>query len=80
MDTQVAKLFGIALRARRVSKDISQQELAFASSLDRTYVSLLERGLRQPSLTTIMNLSHALDIQPWTLIKDLCKIQKRELE
>jgi len=80
MDTQVAKLFGIALRARRLAKNISQQELAFASSLDRTYVSLLERGLRQPSLTTIINISCALDIQPWILIKDLCKIQKSELD
>jgi len=53
----------------RVSRGISQQELALESELDRTYISLLERGLRQPTITTLMGLSDALDIDPALLIK-----------
>ena len=76
MDTQVAELFGRVLRAKREGKEISQQDLAFASGLDRTYISLLERGLRQPSLTSILNLSLALEIEPWVLIKEMGNSEK----
>lgn len=78
MDTQVAELFGKVLRAKREGKNISQQELAFTSGLDRTYISLLERGLRQPSLTSILNLSLALEIEPWVLIKEMGKSEKNK--
>ncbi|MBP7509518.1 MAG: helix-turn-helix transcriptional regulator, partial [Prolixibacteraceae bacterium] len=37
--------------------------------LDRTYISLLERGLRQPTLTTIFKISSALKIRPSKLIE-----------
>jgi len=73
VDTRLAKLFGKALNRRRAESGLTQQELAFESNLDRTYVSLLERGLRQPSLTTIVSLSNALGIDPWVLVKDACK-------
>ena len=72
MNTRLVKLFGKALNRRRLGVGITQQELAFASGLDRTYISLLERGLRQPSLTTIFSLSEALGIDPWVLIEDIC--------
>lgn len=65
----VQKAFGEALRQMRVSRGISQQELALESELDRTYISLLERGLRQPTITTLMGLSDALGIDPALLIK-----------
>ena len=65
----VQKAFGEALRQVRVGRGISQQELALESELDRTYISLLERGLRQPTITTLMGLSDALGIDPALLIK-----------
>lgn len=65
----VQKAFGEALRQVRVGRGISQQELALESELDRTYISLLERGLRQPTITTLMGLSDALGIDPVLLIK-----------
>ena len=65
------KAFGLVLRELRNSKDISQETLSFESNLDRTYISLLERGLRQPSLTTILNLSKALDLNPQELINQV---------
>ncbi len=48
---------------------MSQQELAFEADLDRTYISLLERGLRQPTLATLFTLAEQLDIRPSRIIK-----------
>ena len=61
--------FGTTLRELRVKKEFSQESLALESDLDRTFISLLERGLRQPSLGTIFKLSKALDLHPYELIK-----------
>ncbi|HGM5142511.1 helix-turn-helix domain-containing protein [Stenotrophomonas maltophilia] len=60
--------FGQVLREVRSSQGMSQQSLALNSDLDRTYVSLLERGLRQPTLTTIYALSRTLHIDPAHLV------------
>lgn len=64
----VIEVFGNVLRELRESKQISQEKLAEYSELDRTYISLLERGLRQPTITTIFKLAKALDISPSELI------------
>lgn len=56
----VQKAFGEVLRQVRVGRGISQQDLALEADLDRTYISLLERGLRQPTLTTLIVLAKAL--------------------
>lgn len=54
--------FGEALRHFRKIAKLSQEKLSQESGLDRSYISLLERGLRQPSLTSILQLSKALKI------------------
>lgn len=54
--------FGAALRRRRESLGISQEELAFRASLDRTYVSGIERGRRNPSLRIVGRLAAALGV------------------
>ncbi len=56
------KAFGQILRERRKNIKFSQEKLSQESGLDRTYISLLERGLRQPSLTSILQLSKALKV------------------
>lgn len=61
--------FGFVVRSLRKSRNMSQEHLADACNLDRTYISLLERGLRQPSLATIFSLATALSITPSELIK-----------
>lgn len=65
----VIEVFGKVLRELRESNCISQEKLAEYSDLDRTYISLLERGLRQPTITTLFKLSKALNITPSQLIK-----------
>ena len=52
----------IELRKARNAVGVSQEKLALQVGLDHTYISMLERGLRQPSLTTIFKLSSALGL------------------
>ncbi len=56
----VRKAFGEVLKEARTAKGMSQDALAMASELDRTYISLLERGLRQPSISSLFSLAAAL--------------------
>lgn len=54
--------FGKALREQRTLQGLSQDSLAFAAGLDRTYISLLELGTKSPTLDTIFLLCRALKI------------------
>jgi len=62
-------LLGNVLVKLRKDAGMSQQKLAHASGLDRTYISMLERGLRLPTLQTIFDLSCALDIKASELVE-----------
>lgn len=65
----VEKIFGQVLLEQRRSKNLTQEDLAIKSDLDRTYISLIERGMRQPTITTLFRLSTALEIFPEEIIK-----------
>lgn len=56
-----ALAFGQAVRDLRESLGLSQEELSFRSDFDRTYISGIERGVRNPTLRTIDRLAAALD-------------------
>ena len=56
------KAFGIALAKLRKEKQWSQEFLGFESALTRTFISLLERGQRSPTLNTIFRIASALNI------------------
>ena len=55
-----AVAFGLVLRRLRQEASLTQEELGFEADLRRTYVSVLELGQQQPSLTSILKLSRAL--------------------
>ena len=55
-----AKAFGSVLRQLRQEANLTQEGLGFEADLRRTYISILELGEQQPSLTTILKLSAAL--------------------
>jgi DNA polymerase V len=55
----------------RIAAKLSQEELALESGLDRTYVSMLERGIKSPTLTTVVALAEALDVPPEFLVHSL---------
>lgn len=63
-----ATAFGEVLREYRQRAELSQEGLALAAGIDRTYVSLLERGLRQPTLDMVFKLANELDVAPATLV------------
>lgn len=64
----VPRAFGQVLLECRLKSGLSQERLALAASLDRTYISLLERGLRQPTLTTLFKIAEVLKIAPATMV------------
>ncbi len=58
------------VRRRRVARGLSQESLAYAARLHPTYISLLERGLRNPSLTSIQKVARALGISMAALVSE----------
>ena len=64
--------FAVNLREHRRSRGISQERLAFRCNLHRTEISLLERGAREPRLSTIVRLARALEVPPSALLDDVC--------
>jgi transcriptional regulator with XRE-family HTH domain len=59
--------FGNRVRQLRISKNLSQMQLAEKAALSVDFVSLVERGLRGPSLDTIEKFATALDIEIYLL-------------
>ncbi len=59
MDEAVA--FGKVLRRLRKEAGLTQEQLGLEADLRRTYVSILELGQQQPSLSTLIKLARALD-------------------
>ncbi|HEY4214476.1 MAG TPA: helix-turn-helix transcriptional regulator [Steroidobacteraceae bacterium] len=66
----IAEAFGKTLREVPRECGISQERLADIGGFDRTYPSLLERGLRQPTLTVLMDLADALGVSAERLVID----------
>lgn len=71
--TPEGKLFGETLKRLREERGLSQEKLANsprlgAAAMTTNYISDLERGLKVPSLTTILKLAHALECAPAELI------------
>lgn len=57
------QIFGILLSEIRKNKSISQEKLSKITGLDRTFISLIETGKRNPTLTTITKIANGLDIK-----------------
>lgn len=55
---------GKTVRAIRKKKNVSQEELALISSLDRSYVGGLERGEHNLTVITLVKLAEALEVHP----------------
>ena len=55
-----AGAFGKVLRELRLGAGLTQEQLGFEADLRRTYISILELGQQQPTLTTILKLAKPL--------------------
>jgi transcriptional regulator with XRE-family HTH domain len=64
-------LFGEQLKNFRKERNISQEELAFRAELDRTYISGLECGKRNPTLKILVKLAVSLNMKPSELLMNL---------
>lgn len=69
--------FGHIVKKARSEQNMSQSTLAELSNLDRTFISMLERGLRQPSLETVFNISKALGLVPSAVVKEMEALVKK---
>ena len=60
--------FGKKVRKLREAKSWSQEHFAEVSGLHRTYISGIERGTRNPTLTVVWQIANALEVQPGELL------------
>lgn len=68
--SDIEAAFARVLKRRRLLASVSQEELAFRANVDRTFISRLERGTRQPTLTTLIGIGAALSIPASTLVEE----------
>ncbi len=61
---------GDAIRRIRLSKGISQEQLALLAEVDRSYVGRVERGDNNIATLTLARIAHALDISIAKLMKE----------
>jgi len=66
--------FGKVLRERRKQAGLTQEKLALEADVQRNYVSLIERGVHQPTINIIFKLASALGCKPSDLVADVEKI------
>lgn len=69
-EERIKQAFGAAVRAARETAGWSQEGLGIRAGLDRTYVSGLERGVRNPTLTTQIKLAQALGVPLADMVAD----------
>lgn len=64
----VVLLLGVNVRHHRKLKGMSQEQLALEAGMERSYVSDLERGTRNPSVRALGRLAEALGVQAHELL------------
>jgi len=65
----IKAVVGKNVRQYREAKGFSQEQLAFDADLHRTYVSGVERGIRNPTVLIVAKLATALGIAPSKLLE-----------
>lgn len=70
---ELDKSFGIALKKRRHQVGMSQEALGFRSGVHRTFISEIERGVKSPTVQTMISLAEALDVK----LSDLIRIAEK---
>jgi transcriptional regulator with XRE-family HTH domain len=68
--------FGQALRNRRLANGMSQEQLGLESGVQRNFISLIETGQNQPTISTIFKLALALNVKPSVLVSEAEKLTK----
>ena len=66
---EVRKRVGANVRRIRLDRELSQEGLADEAGLHRTYVSGVERGVRNPTVTVLERIARALKVRPGQLLE-----------
>jgi len=66
---ELRTIFATNVKRLRKERGMSQEDLAFESGLHRTYISGIERGIRNVSLDNFAVLAKALGVTPDTLLR-----------
>jgi len=69
--TPLLPTFGARVRSFRLERGLSQEQLGFKAGLHPTYISGIERGVRNVGLRNIVELAAALGVDPGGLVKGL---------
>lgn len=62
-------VLGLNVRKKREEKDLTQEALAERANLDPTYISGIERGVRNPSVLSIVRIAKALGVTTSALLE-----------
>jgi transcriptional regulator with XRE-family HTH domain len=65
----IKTITGRIIKERRIRQGISQEDLAGICEVDRSYISQLERGLNEPSISKMFDLCEGLKMKPSDFIK-----------
>jgi transcriptional regulator with XRE-family HTH domain len=60
--TSLQQKLGKKIKTLRTEAGLSQEKLGELTSLDRTYISDIERGVRNPSLKSLQRLAKAFNV------------------
>lgn len=71
-------MLGEELRKRRLSKSLTQEELAFRAGISRNYVSLIELNQKSPTVDVFMRLCDAIGISAATVMASVERSRKRQ--
>ena len=67
-DKKVLKKFGENLRKLRKQKKLSLRQMSYACSIDNSKIAKIEKGKINITYTTLLQLAHALEIHPSSLL------------
>ena len=73
----IRKQVGLNVQRLRREKSWSQENFAFECGLHRTYISGVERGIRNPTVTVIAKIAKTLSVEPGDLLKTQRRKAKR---
>ncbi|KOR35066.1 XRE family transcriptional regulator [Planktothricoides sp. SR001] len=68
---RILRALGLLVKKQRMLLKLSQEQLGFRANLDRTYISGVERGVRNPSLTALVSIASGLGITVSELLEHL---------
>jgi transcriptional regulator with XRE-family HTH domain len=75
---EMKRIVGQTLARFRRDANITQEKLAEIAGLERGYISLIERGLRMPTVDTVFRLCRGLRIRPFEMIRAVEVLAERE--